>query len=490
MWESVLFEQQTLSPPLVVRLQATFPVKSYGTESNILSVLKAELERQGEALASQHQHFIMSYKPENDISDDNPEDVRTLVTTESSSTETFGEFLGLKKPSKAPAAKGGQKKGGNKQQTKVKSTPVVTAHLVRKSSPNAPVVLAPIAAFKPAATGTVCAEWTAAADVVVHADPEVSLPQLAAILRQALAAQLAAMVKELVQLPDKRLALPRPLHFKPRQLTHHVTALFMETVDGAPVADLNKRRQVDLGQRVVEGGDPRILYAKECAADFAPTLANDNARKCNVHEGLPPSGVSDGVVHAVDGTYEYYHYMQQRFNDNGWGCAYRSLQTICSWLRHQGYATRSEPTHKEIQEALVAAGDKEPPFVGSTQWIGSFEVSIVLDQLYNVVSKIIHVSSGAEIAGRARELAHHFDTQGTPIMIGGGVLAHTILGVDYNERTGDVRFLILDPHYTGAEDLKIIQSKGWCSWKDPNTFFVATAHYNMCCPQRPKIDLS
>jgi Peptidase family C78 len=42
---------------------------------------------------------------------------------------------------------------------------------------------------------------------------------------------------------------------------------------------------------------------------------------------------------------------------------------------------------------------------------------------------------------------------------GGGVLAHTIIGVDWNEGTGDVKFLILDPHYTGGEDLKTIQDK-------------------------------
>ncbi len=38
-------------------------------------------------------------------------------------------------------------------------------------------------------------------------------------------------------------------------------------------------------------------------------------------------------------------------------------------------------------------------------------------------------------------------------------MAHTILGVDYNESSGDLKFLILDPHYTGAEDLKVIQDK-------------------------------
>lgn len=48
----------------------------------------------------------------------------------------------------------------------------------------------------------------------------------------------------------------------------------------------------------------------------------------------------------------------------------------------------------------------------------------------------------------------HFETHGTPVMMGGGNLAFTILGIDWNENTGEVKFLILDPHYTGAEDLR------------------------------------
>lgn len=43
-------------------------------------------------------------------------------------------------------------------------------------------------------------------------------------------------------------------------------------------------------------------------------------------------------------------------------------------------------------------------------------------------------------------------------MVGGGVLAYTLLGVDWNESTGEVAFLILDPHYTGGEDLKKIHA--------------------------------
>ena len=45
------------------------------------------------------------------------------------------------------------------------------------------------------------------------------------------------------------------------------------------------------------------------------------------------------------------------------------------------------------------------------------------------------------------------------VLTGGGVLAHTILGVRFDEVAGEVEFLILDPHYTGADDLKTIQDK-------------------------------
>ncbi|XP_054712653.1 ufm1-specific protease 2-like [Uloborus diversus] len=206
----------------------------------------------------------------------------------------------------------------------------------------------------------------------------------------------------------------------------------------------------------------------------------------NPHEGLPPSGVQGGHVSIVQGRYVYHHYMQDHMNDDGWGCAYRSLQTILSWFRIQGYTDRKVPTHAEIQQALVDMGDKTPKFVGSRQWIGSQEVGFCLDHLAKVQSKIMCVNTGAEMANRGRELFVHFRDQGTPVMIGGGVLAHTILGVHFNEHTGDLKFLILDPHYTGGEDIHIIQSKGWCGWKSVN-FWDQNAFYNLCLPQRPEL---
>ena len=63
-------------------------------------------------------------------------------------------------------------------------------------------------------------------------------------------------------------------------------------------------------------------------------------------------------------------------------------------------------------------------------------------------------------------------------------MAHTIIGIDYNVASGDARFLILDPHYTGYEDLQTVQKRGWCNWK-PASFWKANSFYNMCMPLRP-----
>ncbi|KDO69400.1 hypothetical protein CISIN_1g0071712mg, partial [Citrus sinensis] len=176
----------------------------------------------------------------------------------------------------------------------------------------------------------------------------------------------------------------------------------------------------------------------------------------------------------------------------GWGCAYRSLQTIISWFRLQHYASVDVPSHREIQQALVDIGDKDPSFVGSREWIGAIELSFVLDKLLGVSCKVLNVRSGAELPEKCRELALHFESQGTPIMIGGGVLAYTLLGVDYNEASGDCAFLILDPHYTGNDEHKKIVNGGWCGWKKAvdskgKNFFLHDKFYNLLLPQRPSM---
>ena len=73
-----------------------------------------------------------------------------------------------------------------------------------------------------------------------------------------------------------------------------------------------------------------------------------------------------------------------------------------------------------------------------------------LEHFLGVQCRFLVLPSGADVPRKARELQAHFDTEGTPVMCGGGALAYTILGVDYDSQSGAARFLILDPHYVGC----------------------------------------
>ncbi|KAK3696703.1 hypothetical protein QZH41_013050, partial [Actinostola sp. cb2023] len=348
-------------------------------------------------------------------------------------------------------------------------------------------------------------------DVVVMATKGTLVTELPRMFSIALAEQLRQMQNVVQRFSeDNNWCVARPCHFQPPGFSHFVTFLYPEinshgqTIDENILelyrTEIHRQLLLPLNRPLLRVCN-RYIFEKDRKPD--PYLVNPHAGICNSgnpylinpHAGICNSGMSDGTMSLVDGNYSYHHYMQDNFNDDKWGCAYRSLQTIFSWFRHQGYTTNPVPSHRQIQQALVDVGDKKPNFVGSRQWIGSFEVSMCLEKLVGVTSKIMFVNSGAEMASKGRELLHHFETQGTPIMIGGGVLAHTIIGVDFSQQTGDTKFLILDPHYTGSEDLKAVLDKassflgttprrGWCGWKGSN-FWDQQAHYNMCMPQRP-----
>lgn len=126
-------------------------------------------------------------------------------------------------------------------------------------------------------------------------------------------------------------------------------------------------------------------------------------------------------------------------------------------------------------------GDKPEKFVGSRQWIGSTELGFCLETMFGINSRILTTNSGAEIGEHARSLLFHFDNYGGPVMIGGGQLAHTILGIDYNTKSGECRYLILDPHYTSNENMQTVISGGWCSWKSAG-FWSKTDYYNLLLP--------
>ncbi|XP_045777335.1 ufm1-specific protease 2 [Maniola jurtina] len=185
----------------------------------------------------------------------------------------------------------------------------------------------------------------------------------------------------------------------------------------------------------------------------------------------------------VSGTYEYYHYLCDGFDDRGWGCGYRTLQTICSWMKHNYNSAHNVPSIREIQKILVELEDKPESFLGSRQWIGSFEVCLVIDKLYDVPSKIIHVNKGDALETILESLCNHFEKFGSPIMMGGDVDCSSkgVMGV--HKDGVNSKLLIVDPHYVGKEESKeFLHRKGWVKWQ-PLQDFLSTSFYNLCLPQ-------
>ena len=55
---------------------------------------------------------------------------------------------------------------------------------------------------------------------------------------------------------------------------------------------------------------PLLRIANALVFGRSTGSATGSSRLADVHVGLPSSGVPGGTVHLVDGSYEYYHYMQ------------------------------------------------------------------------------------------------------------------------------------------------------------------------------------
>jgi hypothetical protein len=212
----------------------------------------------------------------------------------------------------------------------------------------------------------------------------------------------------------------------------------------------------------------------------------DTQRLTNVHEiATPPPFPFVAQPALVQGSYLYYHYLVDGVNDRGWGCAYRSLQTIFSWYLLQGFMDKKVPSIAEIQKTLVDVKDKKPSFVGSRDWIGAFELSIVLNQTLNVDSRLIYCSHAGAILDHVQELRDHFLMVGTPVMIGGGNLAYTCVGVYVDpQNPHKPLFCIADPHYVGDDTHGALTGKKWVAWHNID-LFAPTSFYNICMPQLP-----
>ncbi|XP_043933246.1 inactive Ufm1-specific protease 1 isoform X2 [Protopterus annectens] len=207
----------------------------------------------------------------------------------------------------------------------------------------------------------------------------------------------------------------------------------------------------------------------------------------NVHIGLPlpeePSSIYRTSL--VSGDYHYYHYGCDEVDDRGWGCGYRTLQTICSWLNLSKCceAYMPVPALREIQEALVEMEDKPKNFIDSKSWIGSFEIALCLDKFYGIPCKILHVPSGKELVEYAEVVYSHFRNSGSPVMMGGDSdnSSKGILGICSGQKGHYL--LVLDPHFFGKiVDGEMLKHNRWIQWRKLDSFEYAS-FYNFCLPQ-------
>ena len=184
----------------------------------------------------------------------------------------------------------------------------------------------------------------------------------------------------------------------------------------------------------------------------------------------------------------YYHYGLGHC-DHGWGCGYRTVQTILSWL-----SAEPAPTISALQDIL----ERAHACPGERGWIGVPDAVIILDELHGCQAKIISLASGAEAGAHLLELAAHFDAGGGPVAVGGGgdVYSKTVVGVIPSPPGA---LLILDPHYAGTESLHIrphsleaaleasdtsrqaLWCGGWVAWR-PLSVLRHDSFYNLALP--------
>ncbi|EGD75480.1 Ufm1-specific protease 2 [Salpingoeca rosetta] len=393
-----------------------------------------------------------------------------------------------------PGGKSAKAKGKSKApSTKKQRVPGVIeahvsfAHAHARDATSTPAA-APVLAFQKGKVSTVVVDVS----VLARAAPTDCITTLREQTITSVCAKLDVIADLLITHSDARRVVCR--HFSPPPLSSPVWI---------PLATDEDTNTDDDDASLDRATEPqrRALLSLLCLHENRPYLRSTNA--CDVMGELPkdPAGrprdphlsirySPEGKLYMVDGHYDYYHYMQDKFDDDQWGCAYRSCQTICSWYRLQGYSARPIPSHHDIQETLVAVGDKPASFVGSRTWIGSQEIFLFVNKWFEAdfeaESRFIFNVTGEDLPTKARELALHFERTGSPVMIGGSNLAHTIIGIDWQEQLGRVRWLVLDPHYTGKDDLGVIHKQGWCAWKD-SSFWNKRATYNLLLPGRPAL---
>lgn len=235
----------------------------------------------------------------------------------------------------------------------------------------------------------------------------------------------------------------------------------------------------------------------------------------NVHLYVKPPSES-GKTYLTQGNFSYFHYKCDNYDDVGWGCGYRTLQTMCSWIRnllesnklsslassestliHAISSSSTSPSSSvsssslrpilpsilEIQTTLINLSDKPDSFFGSREWIGTLEAFYVVDALYDVPCKVLHIPHNEDIKKYANIVKKYFEDYGGFIMMGGDVdsASKGIAGIHISGN--QAYFLVIDPHFVGKlkSPQELIETN-FVRWQHSSQF-VDSSFYNLCLPQ-------
>ncbi|XP_050224687.1 probable Ufm1-specific protease isoform X2 [Mercurialis annua] len=210
---------------------------------------------------------------------------------------------------------------------------------------------APVAEYFPALDKAKFVVLDFELDVLCYADKDLSLIYaVSKLIIPGLINQIYTMKKAISPYLLAQHPQLHSYHFNPPGLLHPITVVYELNYGETELKQVEVRRSLHL--RLGLPYDRPLLRVAN-ALDFS--MVKDSSvvksrRKGSfllkdVHIGIPSSGVSGGVVSLVQGSYDYHHYLQDGFDDSGWGCAYRSLQTIISWFRLQHYTAIEVPSH-------------------------------------------------------------------------------------------------------------------------------------------------
>lgn len=107
----------------------------------------------------------------------------------------------------------------------------------------------------------------------------------------------------------------------------------------------------------------------------------------------------------------------------------------------------------------------------------------MIDTLFGVSCKLIHVRKGEDIKNHKDTLLAYFKDIGGFGMMGGDIDAASKGIAGIKVENDEVFLLIIDPHYRGkTTDIKQLATDGFVYWQNVKDF-IDCSFYNLCLPQ-------